>query len=144
MKRKYPRQPLVGVGVLVRRGDSVLIVKRRNDPGRGLWSIPGGVLELGETLEDAAKREAKEETGVDIAVDSLLDVYNLIKKDEAGRIRYHYVLVNYLAHYIKGKLKRNAESSEIRWVKVNELNRYHTTKTLERLLKKLVKNWTDN
>ena len=144
MKRKYPKQPLVGVGVLVRRGDSVLIVKRRNDPGRGLWSIPGGVLELGETLEDAAKREAKEETGVDIAVDSLLDIYNLIKKDEAGKIRYHYVLVNYLAHYTKGKLTRNAESSEIRWVKANELNCYYTTKTLGKLLKKLAEKWTDS
>ncbi len=137
MKREYPEQPLVGVGVLIRRGDSILLVKRRNEPGKGLWSIPGGVLELGETLEAAAKREAKEETGVEITVDSLLDVYNLIKNDEAGRIRYHYVLINYLAHYVEGELKLNDESSDIKWVKLDELNRYQATKTLRRLLKKL-------
>lgn len=137
LKREYPEQPLVGVGVLIRRGDSILLVKRRNEPGRGLWSIPGGVLELGETLEAAAKREAKEETGVEIAVDSLLDVYNLIKNDEAGRIRYHYVLINYLAHYVEGELELNDESSDIKWVKLDELNRYQATKTLSRLLKKL-------
>jgi len=137
LKIEYPEQPLVGVGVLIRRGDSILLVKRRNEPGRGLWSIPGGVLELGETLEAAAKREAKEETGVEIAVDSLLDVYNLIKNDEAGRIRYHYVLVNYLAHYVEGELELNDESSDIKWVKLDELNRYQATKTLRRLLKKV-------
>jgi 8-oxo-dGTP diphosphatase len=136
-KREYPEQPLVGVGVLVRRGDSILLVKRRNEPGKGLWSIPGGVLELGETLEVAAKREAKEETGVGIAVDSLLDVYNLIENDEVDRIRYHYVLINYLAHYVEGELELNDESSDIKWVKFDELNRYQATKTLRRLLKKL-------
>jgi 8-oxo-dGTP diphosphatase len=139
MKRKYPAQPMVGVGVLIKRGNSILLVKRSNNPGRGLWSIPGGVLELGETLEEAAVREAKEETGADISVDRLLDIYNLIENDDSGRIRYHYILINFLAHHVRGELKANAESSEIRWVKINELNSYQTTKTLRRLLKKLVK-----
>jgi 8-oxo-dGTP diphosphatase len=139
MKRKYPAQPMVGVGVLIKRGNSILLVKRSNDPGRGLWSIPGGVLELGETLEGAAVREAKEETGADISVDRLLDVYNLIENDDAGRIRYHYILINFLAHHVRGRLEPNAESSDIRWVEVDELNSYRTTKTLRRLLKKLVK-----
>ena len=88
MSKKFPNRPFVGVGVLIKAGDYILLVKRSNEPNKGLWSIPGGMVELGEEVREATKREAKEETGLDIKVDSLLDVVDNIILDENGKIHY--------------------------------------------------------
>jgi ADP-ribose pyrophosphatase YjhB (NUDIX family) len=125
----------VGVGALITKGDAVLLVKRRFDPGRGLWSVPGGLLELGETLQAGVKREILEETGLEVELDSLLDIVDLIDCDESARIRYHYVLIDYLAHPLNGKIKMTPEVEDIRWVKVDELSRYPTTRTAANLLR---------
>lgn len=138
--REYPDKPMVGVGALIRKDGRILLVKRRFEPGKGLWSIPGGLVELGEPVEEAVKREVKEETGIEIELDGLLDVIDNIIRDEDGKIRFHYILIDYLAHPTGGALNHSSrEVIDLRWVKIDELHRYETTKTLRRLLKKLKK-----
>jgi len=104
VQRKYPPCPLIGVGALVVDKDRILVVLRENEPGKGLWSVPGGVLELGETTLEGAKREIREETGVEAEFDRLLDVVDSITRDEKGVICYHYVLIEFLGHPVGGRL----------------------------------------
>lgn len=106
--------------------DRVLLVKRENEPGRGLWSVPGGVLEVGETVRNGAEREIKEETGVDTELDSLLDVIDSITRDEKGDICYHYVLVEFLGHPVGGTLSAATDVKEARWVGLDELGKLQT------------------
>lgn len=122
-RRRYPPQPIASVGVVVLKGDEVLLVRRGHEPRQGEWSIPGGVIELGETIKEAARREVKEECGLDIRVGRVLDVIDAIYGDEEGRIRYHYVLVDMAATYLNGELKAGSDVEEARWVKREELHR---------------------
>jgi len=136
-RREYPDLPLVGVGALVMKDGKVLLVKRQTEPGEGLWSIPGGLVELGETVYEAAKREVKEETSLDIEISELIGVFDSMTYDDAGRLRFHYVLIDYLARPKGGSLKGNAEVADVRWVSVSELGDYELTKILGKLLKKM-------
>jgi len=136
-RRKYPDLPLVGVGALVMKDDKVLLVKRQTEPGKGLWSIPGGLVELGETIIEAVKREVKEETSLDTEIKELIGVFDSMTYDDAGRLRFHYVLIDYLAHPRGGSLKGNAEVADVRWVNINELGGYELTKILGKLLIKI-------
>ena len=95
--REYPERPVVGVGVVVLRGDKVLLIQRGKDPNKGQWSIPGGKQKLGETIVQAVHRELLEETSVKIKKPSLLDVVDVIMPDDKGEIQYHYTLVDYKA-----------------------------------------------
>lgn len=137
MQRRYPVCPLVGVGGLIKRGDEIILVKRENEPGKGLWSIPGGMLELGERLQDGAKREVKEETGLDVEIDRLLDVLDNIICDDQGRVCYHYVLVDYLCHPVGGELKAATDVGAIQWVNLKGISGIPTTRTLNKLLEKI-------
>ena len=123
-KREYPDRPYVGVGVIVFRDKDVLLVKRKKDPNKGFWSIPGGKQILGETLVEAAQRELVEETGV--RVDSLLlvDVADAIISDAEGKIKYHYTLVDYMGHWYSGNSRAGDDAQEVRWVDMNELRSY--------------------
>jgi 8-oxo-dGTP diphosphatase len=134
MQRKYPVCPLIGVGALIHRGDEIVVVLRETEPAKGLWSIPGGLLELGERVADGVKREVREETGLEVAVDRLLDVIDNIVYDEEGRICYHYVLIDYLCRPSLGDLKAATDVKEARWIKLTDVDRLPTTKTLKRLL----------
>ncbi|WP_309493371.1 NUDIX hydrolase [Candidatus Hecatella orcuttiae] len=136
-ERQYPSYPRVGVGALIRCGEQVLLVRRKFEPGKGLWSIPGGLVELGERLEEAVRREVKEETGLDVAIENLINVGEVIEADGEGRILFHYVLIDYSARPVGGRLTGSPESLEVKWVKAREISRYKTTKALQRLLKKL-------
>ncbi|MEM3552468.1 MAG: NUDIX hydrolase [Candidatus Bathyarchaeia archaeon] len=139
MKREYPPQPLVGVSVVIcnNKGE-ILLVKRRNEPGKNLWSIPGGLVELGELVKDAAKREAEEETGLKIKIRKLLDVVDVIIRNENNKVRFHYVLIAFSAYPIKGELKLSSnEHSDIKWVSVKEATQYNLTRTCRKLLRKL-------
>jgi 8-oxo-dGTP diphosphatase len=115
VKREYPDSPLVGVGAVIIRKGRVLLAKRGHPPLAGEWSIPGGVLELGETLRQAAAREAREETGLTVEITELLGVYDRVLRDDAGRTLYHFVLVDFLCRPAGGKARAANDADEVRW-----------------------------
>jgi 8-oxo-dGTP diphosphatase len=122
MKREYPDSPLVGAGAIIIEADRVVLVKRGHPPLAGEWSIPGGVLEVGETLRQAAVREALEETGLRVQVGELLGVYDRILRDADGRVRYHYVLIDFLCRRIAGEFAAADDAAEARWFNRAELS----------------------
>jgi len=115
MKREYPDSPLVGVGAVIVEDGRVLLVKRGHPPLAGEWSIPGGVLELGETLREAAVREAREETCLTVEPGELLGVFDRVLRDTAQRTQYHYVLVDFLCRKIAGEPRAAGDADEVRW-----------------------------
>jgi len=136
-RRLYPDTPMVGVGVLIRDGDRYLIVKRAAEPDAGLWSIPGGLVEVGERASDAAIREAKEETGLDVEIVDLLGVVDKIVRDEASRVKFHFVIVDYLAEPRGGSMKAASDALDACWVKAEELPDYELSPTLVELLRRV-------
>ena len=121
MKREYPDAPLVGVGAVIVEDGRVLLVKRGHPPLAGEWSIPGGVLELGETLREAVIREAREETCLTVETDDLLGVYDRVLRDEGHRTLYHYVLVDFLCRRISGDAQADGDAAEVRWCTAAEV-----------------------
>jgi len=115
MKREYLDSPLVGVGAIIIENGRVLLVKRGHPPLVGEWSIPGGVLELGETLREAAVREAMEETCLSVEPTELLGVYDRVLRDDAGRTLYHYVLVDFLCRRVAGEARAADDADEVGW-----------------------------
>jgi len=139
MNREYPEAPIVAVGVVVKRDDKVLLVRRLNEPSRGRWSLPGGVVELGETVREAARREVREECGLQVEAGEVLPVVdNIVRDDEAGRIRFHYVLVDLLAEYIGGGLAAVSDISDARWVREEELEELDVTEKARELVQKVL------
>jgi 8-oxo-dGTP diphosphatase len=115
MQREYPQQPLIGVGGIIVEDGRVLLIKRAKAPLLGEWSIPGGMLELGETLRQGAEREALEETGLVVRATDLLGVFDRIVPDETKRTLYHYVLIDFLCQKISGDVLAAADASDARW-----------------------------
>ncbi|MGA8150655.1 MAG: NUDIX hydrolase [Terriglobales bacterium] len=128
MKREYPDAPLVGVGAIIVEKNRVVLVKRGHPPLAGEWSIPGGVLEVGETLRQAAVREALEETGLAVETADLLGVFDRILHDADGRTLYHYVLIDFLCRRIGGDLKAAGDADEARWFTREEAARLSLAK----------------
>jgi len=116
MAREYPDQPVAGVGGVVIRGREVLLVKRAHPPRAGEWSLPGGRLELGESLVDGVRREVREETGIDVSVGPLVEVFDRVHRDADGRVRYHFVIADYLCRPIGGVLAAGDDAADARWV----------------------------
>ena len=139
--RKYPIRPHVGVGILLVRNETLLLVKRKFDPDAGYWSIPGGHLELGERTEAAAEREGFEETGFKVKVSRLAGIIDKIKHNEEGIIEYHYVLINYFVEQVERNMDQvpipNSDALDARFVKFSELKNYKLTDSLVELLKQL-------
>ena len=119
--RTYPSRPFVGVGVVVFRGDDVLLVRRGKPPKKDQWSLPGGAQHLGETVEDAARREVGEETGLDVDLLGLLDVVDFVDRDEAGDVRHHYTLVDWMAESRDGTPRAGDDVTDVTWVPLNRL-----------------------
>ncbi|HYK59868.1 MAG TPA: NUDIX hydrolase [Bryobacteraceae bacterium] len=136
MRRRYPKHPLLGVGALIftragRRGP-ILLVERGGKPLKGYWSLPGGLVEPGEQLEDAVRREVKEETGLEIQPMRLFEIFQRIMRDEQGRVEYHYVLADYVCKVVGGNLRAGDDVSRAEWARRSELERYRLTEgTLE-------------
>ena len=123
-KRRYPDRPIVGVGAVVLDGGRVLLVKRAHEPLKGAWSIPGGAVNVGETLEEAIGREVREETCLDVEVGPIVDVLDRIRHDAGGRVEFHYVLVDFLCRPLRGTLQCASDAEEAAWAERTELGRY--------------------
>ncbi|HDO41835.1 MAG TPA: NUDIX domain-containing protein [Candidatus Bathyarchaeota archaeon] len=138
-ERIYPKTPLVGVGAVVQKGNRILLIRRANEPGKGLWSIPGGLVEVGETLRDAARREVEEETGIKVEIGEIIDVMENIIRDEEGRVKFHYVLIDFKAAPISDnvKLSPSPEALEIGWFTPEEMKSMPLTQTVRKLLRKM-------
>ena len=121
IRREFPERPLVGVGAIIIESDRVLLVKRAHPPIQGQWSIPGGVLEVGELVREAAVREAREETGLVVEPAELLGVYDRILRDPEQRVQYHYVLIDFLCRAVGGELLAASDASEVQWFRRADL-----------------------
>jgi 8-oxo-dGTP diphosphatase len=134
--REYPARPIVGVGAVVQKDDCVLLIQRGKEPGRGIWSLPGGTVELGERLPAAAAREVFEECGVVVQVQTPLETFDLILRDDSGRPKYHYVIIDFVARYISGEASAASDAADARWVRLADLANYELNeKTLEVIYK---------
>ncbi len=127
MKRIYPDQPIVGIGILIVRDCHIALIKRGNEPSKGKWTIPGGLVELGESVEAAVIREAKEETCLDVEKPELIDVVDNVDFDEHGKVKYHHVIVDYLVHVKGGDINAASDAEELRWVPFDEVEGYNLT-----------------
>lgn len=136
MKRLYPEQPLIGVGAVIVDTGRALLVRRAAEPLKGEWSVPGGMLELGEKLRDGVRREALEETGLSVEPGELLDVFDSIFSDDQGRTRYHYVLIDYLCRPISGEAKAGTDVSEVRWVAEEDLPSMNLRASIQQVVRK--------
>lgn len=120
LRREYPETPLIGVGVIIIEDGRVLLVKRGHPPLVGEWSIPGGVLEVGELLREAAIREAREETGLTVEPGEILGVFDRLIRT-GDRVQYHYVLIDFLCRRLSGEVKPGSDADEVRWFTPEEL-----------------------
>jgi ADP-ribose pyrophosphatase YjhB (NUDIX family) len=136
MKREYPDRPIVGVGAVIFASGRVLLVKRASPPLLGQWSLPGGVVELGETLRSAAEREAREETGLIVKAGQVLEVLDRIIPGEAGRSQYHYVLIDFLCRVTGGELLAGGDAADVAWASENDLEKFNLEKPALQVIQK--------
>ncbi|MDZ4339150.1 MAG: NUDIX hydrolase [candidate division NC10 bacterium] len=136
MSRTYPTRPVVAVGAVVVKAGKVLLVRRGHDPSRGLWSLPGGAVKSGEGLKEAVAREVKEECGIEVSVGDVVEVLDRIYADPEGRIQYHYVVVDFLASWRRGRLKAASDISDAAWVDPGAIRRLPLTVGLAAVLRK--------
>lgn len=136
MNRRYPDRPYVGVGGIIFRGDQVLLIRRGSPPALGKWSIPGGLVELGESLEDAVRREILEEVGLDVRVLDLVAVLDRVINDRDGRIEYHYILLDFLCESAPGDPVPATDADECTFVSLDKLSSYNLTRGTEKVIRK--------
>jgi ADP-ribose pyrophosphatase YjhB (NUDIX family) len=127
--REFPEAPRVGVGAVILDGERVLLARRGRAPGAGKWSIPGGLVHLGERLEEAAVREVEEESGLRVRILGLCGVLDRVVREQDA-VRYHYVIIDYVAECVDGLLEAGSDAAEVRWVAVGDLGQYDTTEGL--------------
>ena len=127
MSRRFPDRPVLGVGAVIVDGSRVLLVKRAQEPLKGEWSLPGGAVELGETLEAAVVREVGEETGLKIEVGPVVEVFERVQRERSGRVEYHYVVVDYLCRAVGGTLAPASDVADAIWADGANLESYRLT-----------------
>ena len=127
--RSYPERPIVGVGAVVLDEGRVVLVKRAHEPLKGHWSLPGGAVEIGETLKDAIAREVREETGLIVEVGPIVDVLDRLRHDAEGRVEYHYVLIEFLCDPRGGTLACASDAEDVLWARLDDLGRFGLTET---------------
>jgi len=130
-RREYPERPIVGVGIIIKRDDKYLLIKRASNPDKGLWSVPGGLIEVGEKAVDAAAREALEETGLVVDVKERVGVFDKIECDEAGKVLYHFIIIHFSAEPKGGELKPMDDALDAVWVTREQFKDYEITKSLK-------------
>jgi len=142
--REYPERPIVGVGGVVVEEGRALLIRRGNEPLKGQWSIPGGTLELGETMMEGTARELKEETGLEVKVLEIIEVFERINfadetwttQEERRRPRFHFVIVDYLCERVSGSPLAGGDVTDVAWAGENDLERFALTPTATRVLRK--------
>ena len=135
--REYPVHPLVGVGGFIHdEGGKVLMIKRKFEPNKGRWSLPGGLVEVGETLEEAARREVREEVGIDVTLEGVLQVVDEVITDENDRVKYHFILIDYLMSPLSTAITLNDESEEFAWFEPEQVDGLDVTKNTRLIFRK--------
>ena len=124
MAREYPAQPAVGVGAVIVRDGRALIVRRAHEPRKGEWSLPGGLLHLGESLADAVRREVREETGLDVELGPIIETFDRIHRDDGGRIRYHFVIIDFVCWSPSGEAVAGSDAEAVAWVTAEQIDEY--------------------
>ena len=138
MTRTFPERPIIGVGAVILDGGRVLLVRRAHEPLKGEWSLPGGAVELGETLAQALVREVREETGLEIHVGPVVEVLDRVHRAADGRIEYHYVLVDYLCTPIGGRLAASSDADDTCWADLSDLTAYRLAAPAPEVIAKAV------
>ena len=136
VRREYPERPLVGVGGVVIRDERTLLIRRGSAPLEGEWSIPGGMLELGETILEGVRRELLEETAIEVRVLDLIEVFERVTRDEAGKLKYHFVILDYLCEAMGGEAQAGSDVTDVAWARESELSKYSLTPTATRVIQK--------
>jgi mutator protein MutT len=138
LSRLYPDRPIIGVGAVIICDSRILLEKRKNDPERGKWSIPGGIVELGESLEQTVIREVKEETGLVVDKPELIDVVDRVTFDERGKIKYHFVIIDFstVLHTSPESIRASSDALELKWVRLAEVENYNLTKSFREFFRK--------
>ena len=135
-ERNYPAHPVVSVGAVILDGERVVLVKRGHAPLKGEWSLPGGVVELGETLEAAVAREALEETGLAVEVGDVVEVLDRVLRSADGRVEFHYVIIDYRCRAFDDRLAGGSDAEEVRWVEIADLPAYQVTDAVSAVVHK--------
>ncbi len=134
--RRYPRHPLIGVGAIIFDRGRVLLAQRGNEPLKGWWSLPGGLVEAGESLADAVRRETREETGLEIEPAGVVEIFERIMRDAEGRPEYHYVLIDYLCRVAGGELRAASDVSAVEWAPRRDLPGFQITEGTAAVIEK--------
>lgn len=136
VRREYPERPIVGVGGVVIHNERALLIRRGRAPLEGEWSIPGGMLEIGETLLEGVQRELLEETAIEVKVLDLIEVFERVTRDEAGQLKYHFVILDYLCEAVRGDAQAGSDVTDVAWARESELSGYSLTSTATRVIQK--------
>jgi len=143
MTREYPDRPFVGIGVVVWHEGRVLLVRRARPPRQGEWGLPGGLQELGEGVFEAARREVREETGLDIDILGIADVVDLIERDNLGRVRYHYTLIDVAAAAKTHEAVAASDAAEVVWADPDSLDAFGLWQETVRVIRRSYDLWRD-
>lgn len=138
MSRLYPERPIPAVAAVTIRGREVLLVERGKAPSLGLWGVPGGAVEVGETLEEAVAREVMEETNVAIKPVELLEIINSMSRDDEDKVRHHYVLFEFLCEYVSGEVAPGTDAPDARWVPIDDLGSVNIMAYTRRFIEKVL------